>query len=229
MRIRVVLAVLVVAPALGCGGNVSFTVPKEKMQASLDECFPLNSGDLLEQKLPVQVTLRDPEILLTEGSDRFGLKVKVHSSSNGAASIPKAKIPAAKQTKESSSGSGFPKPPGAPSPPFRPAPPQVEKGPIDQLAKDIDGSITLSGEISFEPEESKFFLLHLTIDDVDLAELPDQLGEVVQKAAEKMLNSYLSKNAVYTLSAEDTQTKVAKRLLKSVSVKDGELTVVLGP
>ena len=51
----------------------------------------------------------------------------------------------------------------------------------------------------------------------------------IRQVAAQALKNYLSSQAVYTLSDEDSKSKAAKWLLNSVTIQDGEMLVVLGP
>lgn len=64
----------------GCGKGSLATISLERttIQAALAPYFPLSSDKLGEgEKKPIRITLSDPDVLLEEGSDRLGMRMKV--------------------------------------------------------------------------------------------------------------------------------------------------------
>jgi len=245
MLVRIFVTVVLLLPLVGCGGSITLDLTQAELQARVDEYFPINSDDYAEEDLPARVTLSDPELLLENGSDRVGLRVKVSvEKKEGAPDLPTP--PSAPPNAESDGPR--PTPPGPPPglkppgglPPTGPGTPEtppaspVESPPggakqLDPPPEKLDVTVAASGKIAYRAEEGAFYLLEPSIDEVPFQQLPSVLTEPVRKVTGQLLNKYLTENAIYTLSDEDTKTKAAKMLLKSVAVQDGKLKVELGP
>ena len=108
-----------------------------------------------------------------------------------------------------------------------PPPPEGFSPAISHIAP--SGSFSVWGKILYRPENASFYLIEPTFEDISLAALPDRFHEPTMKAVEQMLANYLRENSIYTLSDANSKTKTAKMVLKSLEVKDGTLSVELGP
>ena len=82
--------------------------------------------------------------------------------------------------------------------------------------------------IDYRADEASFYFLDPQLEPGGLKELPGPLITPARKAIEAMLAKYFAKNSVYTLSDDQTETKAAKMLLKSVVVRNGQLEIELG-
>jgi len=198
-RRRLLPGMLVLLCVVGCGGGSFDTISlsKDTLQTVIDQYFPMSSDKLADESAPVTVTLTEPEVLLEEGRDQLGLRIKVDA-----------------ETEESSDG---------------PSPPLPIRGRVrERVMQEFDGTVTVYADITYQQEEAAFYILNPSIEEVTLQLLPEPLVEPVHRVTERLLAKYLQENPVYRLSEDDVASRTAKRLLNSVTVKDGKLNLKLG-
>ena len=212
MTIKQLLSVTVaLSTFVGCSGDFSQTISisKDTIQGQVDGYFPMSTADMESVDLPVVVVISDGVVLMEEGSDQLGLEAKVRVDAPDV-DVPQPKTP--------------PRPPG-PGPPGLSPPTDP---PAQSPPKTINGTIAIFGEISYNANEGAFYFTNPQIKEMNFEQLPPQFETPAQKGAELLLGKYLSNNSVYTLSDEETGTRAAKSVLKSVTVKDGKLQVEIG-
>lgn len=73
------LLILLTLTVAGCARSLtlSFEIPKDEIQKSLEGKFPLETTSSDQGNTPFQLTLTDPVVLLEEGKDQIGLRVNV--------------------------------------------------------------------------------------------------------------------------------------------------------
>ncbi len=75
---RFVHAILVATICIGCQNaspSITISVNRHELQERLDQRFPISRKTVL-----IDVTLRDPEVILSEGSDRIGVALDLAGS-----------------------------------------------------------------------------------------------------------------------------------------------------
>jgi hypothetical protein len=196
-------AVLLIALG-GCSKGPATTISLDQptIQAKLAKAFPLSS-DKAGDKNPIRITLTDPQVVLEEGSDRLGLRMKVVVE-------PPAK-----------------KPP-LPEPPFGKPGDKLPR-PESVAANDVlEGTLSVRGAISYKPEEAAFYYQNLTIEKLQFPQLPASLEAPVRDLAEGLLAGHLQRHPIYTLTDTDLKSRAARSVLKSVAVKNGKLDIEIG-
>jgi len=107
--------------------------------------------------------------------------------------------------------------PAPPGPPFAPRP------------REIEGVISMTGELRFESEEGSFYFDEITVIDISGGAIPKQASSKLILLVERLVGGYLSKNPIYTLKEDELSTGVAKAFLKSFTVKTDSIHITLAP
>jgi len=92
----------------------------------------------------------------------------------------------------------------------------------------VRGSVDLSGNVRYAPEDGEFYLVKpeiekLTVEGISLSD-SERVDEVLTKA----LASFFKNRPIYTLKESDTKQAAARLILKNVAVDGGELILTLG-
>jgi len=202
-----VLFALACLPVVGCGENFSqrIAIPRPLIQKTVNGWFPLSTDSFSEVDLPVRVTLSDPIVIFNEASDQCGLEIKI------TAQLPRPDIP-----RLGSPAAELPASRG--DTPFNPDPAQ----------RVIEGKVAVLFGLEYDSSDGTFYCTNPNIRELSFDSLPDRFDEPVRRGTELLLKEYLSRNSVYTLRDDEMTTSAAKAVLKSVSVKNGELYVEIG-
>ena len=99
---------------------------------------------------------------------------------------------------------------------------------INENPEPLGGSIDLSGGVSYVSDGGHFFLIDPVVDNFSIQGLAENIKPKVNKAIEKSLSEYFSKNPIYTLKKADLKQAAAYAVLKNVSVEGKELVISLG-
>jgi len=99
---------------------------------------------------------------------------------------------------------------------------------ISSNKKIISGSVDFSGNLKYENENGEFFLQYLTIDKVEIDGIPEKYIEKTNAALKNALQFYYNKHPVYRLNDNDIKQVVAKALIKSITINDEKVIVILG-
>jgi len=194
-------AILLVAlGGCGRGSTTTISLDRETIQSAVAGFFPLSSdkpGD--GEKKPIRVTLSDPEVLLEDGAERMGLRMKIAVE----ASEEKGLLP---------DGPPIGKPPGPPLP----------------GRSVFEGTLVVHGEISYKPEEVSFYYQNPTVTQLTFPQLPPPLEIPVRNLAEAAMAKYLQVHPIHTLSDANLKSRAAKTVLKSIAVKNGKLDIEIG-
>lgn len=89
------------------------------------------------------------------------------------------------------------------------------------------GKTYITGTISYDPEKAAFFYKKPKIATLEIDKVPKKYIPKVKKIAEKLARKILEKKPVYKLKDDSLKQKLAKSMLKSVSVKDNVLLLEL--
>lgn len=207
------------------------SVTQSQLQSTVNGYFPIQCDEYMDEDSPVSVTLSDPVVLLEDGSDRMGLKVAISAEAN------QELRPVVSKVVKRKNAPALPGLPGALRLPGRNANPESSAEPdspehtglTNGSAASPRGTVTASGKISYRSDEGAFYILDAAVDEVQFQKSPPAaVDAAIRKIAGQVLNRYLTKNAVYTLSGEDSTSKTARLLLKSISIQNGEMKVELG-
>ena len=104
--------------------------------------------------------------------------------------------------------------------------PQVELSIAGQSA--VTGRALVEGQIRYAPDAGEFFLDAPKVVDVTIAGIPESTRPVVGDLIAKCGEAYFATTPVYRLKQTDFKQSLAKMLLKSVKVHDGQLQAVIG-
>ena len=95
------------------------------------------------------------------------------------------------------------------------------------LDKKVSGDIDFRGRIYYKPEKGAFYLKDFKITEIKVEESNFSDKEKIKPILSEILNSYLENHHVYKLDQRDFKQNIAKLLIKSVSVKGDNLSVLL--
>ena len=197
--------------AVGCGGSIELAIPPEKIQENIDSYFPFTIGEDDEDS-PAEIVLTEPQLILTENSDTVGFECAVQIAPKDQPPGPPAGAPP------------------IPSPPFG----DPAAGPQPPKPEPLRGMVGISGKLTYQAEEKAFYLGEAVVHRLDAKspqgeKMPERLDQQVRAAAGQALRKYLDEQAIYKLEGDSTGVKAAQMLLRSVTVRDGNLIVELGP
>lgn len=92
----------------------------------------------------------------------------------------------------------------------------------------VSGTVLLSGEVRFRPEDGSVFVDRCRVDCLEVAGLPSALtklvGEVVGIAARELLDD----RAVYRLREEDARLGALRSLVRDLGVRGGRIELSVG-
>ena len=100
---------------------------------------------------------------------------------------------------------------------------------IDVLAPGglkASGSAKIRGSLSYDDKSGEFFFKNPTVEEIEVTRLPEKYLPKVKEIAQLAADKTLSTRPFYTLKDDNIKHKLAKSMLKSVSVKDEKLLVV---
>ena len=89
------------------------------------------------------------------------------------------------------------------------------------------GRAKITGSLSYESETSEFFFNNPTIEKLEIDKVADKYIPKVKKIVQLIANKMLAIRPVYKLKDDNLKHKLAKAMLKSVSVKDKKLLLEL--
>jgi hypothetical protein len=92
----------------------------------------------------------------------------------------------------------------------------------------LSGRALVRGQVRYAPETGEFFLAMATVDDVVVEGLPDPARPIAQELIANIVEGYLAAMPLYRLSQNEFKQSLARLVLRSVSVRDGRLQLVLG-
>lgn len=217
MHVKLSTLPLVIVCCIGCGdASFQIEIPKSTLQSKTEEWFPISTKDS-DKQLPIEAVLSDPKILLEPGSDKIGFQLSIQVTPEGPLRKP------------ASSPAG-PAPPIGPGGPPLPGP--LGKQPVrqgnSQPSGTIDGVAIVHGGIRYESSDGKIYVDDATVTKLQFDNLPKELGGRVTKTVEAVMKKYLAENAVYQLDEKDMTSKLAKSVLKSITINDGALLIKVG-
>jgi len=90
------------------------------------------------------------------------------------------------------------------------------------------GNILMSANLAYDSDKGSFYLVDAEIEQFDIDGVSAAKAALITKATTKLLYFSLDRWPVYTLKQSDVKQNLAKILLKSVEVKEGNIEVKLG-
>jgi hypothetical protein len=92
----------------------------------------------------------------------------------------------------------------------------------------VTGKVAGEWQVRYEASEGALYFDDPTISKFDVNGLSSSTREIVARAAQPLLQGYLRRVPVYKLKKGDLKQELAQSMLKSVTVKNGKLVVVVG-
>jgi hypothetical protein len=92
----------------------------------------------------------------------------------------------------------------------------------------LAGQALVEGQIRYAPESGEFFFDSAKVVEMTIAGIPESARPVAEELIAKAGEAYLSSTPLYRLKQTDFKHSLARMLLKSVKVRDGQLQVVIG-
>jgi hypothetical protein len=104
--------------------------------------------------------------------------------------------------------------------------PQVEVSIAGQSA--LTGRALVEGQIRYAPDTGEFFFDAPRMVEVSVGGIPESMRQHAEDLIATCAEAYLTITPVYRLRQTDFKQSLARMLLKSVKVRDGQLQVVIG-
>lgn len=92
----------------------------------------------------------------------------------------------------------------------------------------LRGTLTLSGNVRYDENESAFYLDNPRLERVDIAGVPEKWSGKVRDASSRALSEYLNRAPLYRLRPTDVKKAVAKLVLRDVRVSEKRLILTMG-
>lgn len=92
----------------------------------------------------------------------------------------------------------------------------------------LSGRTEADGEISYNAETGELFLNNPKVTKLHVDGLPREYEGIARSLVGSVLEGYLAKMPIYKLDRSDTRQALAKIIVKSVKVEDGELVIEFG-
>ena len=94
--------------------------------------------------------------------------------------------------------------------------------------KNFHGNVEADGELQYKPENGELFVFNSRVHQLQIPELPDRYRGPVQEVVARAVKHYLSSVLIYQLKQDDFKHSLARLVLKSVRVEEGNLVVEIG-
>jgi|TARA_B110000908_G_C10246949_1_gene449408 hypothetical protein len=91
-----------------------------------------------------------------------------------------------------------------------------------------DGVVTIKGTLDYDPKKGAFYFKKPTIVSLVIDKMPKRLIPKVQKIAQIALSKAMAAYPVYKFKEGNLKHKLAKAVLKSLTVKNEKLILTLG-
>jgi hypothetical protein len=96
------------------------------------------------------------------------------------------------------------------------------------LGKKYSGQMEFDSAVQYRPEQGAFFLIDSRVRHFQLDDVPKAYQNMVRGLANETLKHYLDELPIYTLDENDFKESLAKLVLKSVVMKEGNLVLEIG-
>ena len=94
--------------------------------------------------------------------------------------------------------------------------------------KSLNGHLEADGGLAYQPDSGEFLFADGRMRTLEIDGLPKRYAGTIEDVADKLVRAYLSRIVMYRLKQDDFKHALAKLVLKSVAVADGEVVVVIG-
>ncbi|HEC18262.1 MAG TPA: DUF1439 domain-containing protein [Gammaproteobacteria bacterium] len=91
------------------------------------------------------------------------------------------------------------------------------------------GRATITGRIRYDNQQGAFYLDRPRLEELHIDKLPGQYQSQVRGLAQQALSDALSSKPVYRLNDQDLRQKLAKSMLKNVTIRHQTLLLELDP
>lgn len=92
----------------------------------------------------------------------------------------------------------------------------------------LKGTLKLDSALRYDPALGQILLTDPQLQDLTFDSMPDHLESVLQSLAGVVVRRHLTQIPIYRLKADDYRKSLARLVLKSVQVRDGEVIAVIG-
>jgi len=89
------------------------------------------------------------------------------------------------------------------------------------------GSVYIHGEIDYLPKKGEFFLKDSRVDNLVLQGIDQKIVRQIESMLELVARSSLNKFPIYRLNEEKIKHRLAKSLLKSIKIHEGQMEIEL--
>jgi len=96
------------------------------------------------------------------------------------------------------------------------------------LGKKYSGQMEFDAGVQYRPERGEFFLVDSRVRHFQLDDVPKAYQNMVRGLANETLKRYLDELPIYTLDENDFKESLAKLVLKSLVIKEGNLVLEIG-
>jgi len=96
------------------------------------------------------------------------------------------------------------------------------------LGKKYKGRAEIDGQIEYRPDKGEFFVVNPQVRRLHIDNVPQKYQEPIRDLANQAAVRFLADVPVYKLDQKNFKQSLAKLVLKSVLVEDGELVVEVG-
>ena len=99
---------------------------------------------------------------------------------------------------------------------------------ITGFEKTYTGSASMTTRVNYHPADYRFYLEEPELQTLEVASLPENYRETLREGINLIAGEFVDKVPVYKLTKNDTQTNLAKLLLKDVAIRKDKVVVTLG-
>lgn len=92
----------------------------------------------------------------------------------------------------------------------------------------LTGRALVEGQVRYAPDSGEFFFDAPKVVEVNVGGIPESVRQHAEDLIATCVEAYLTITPVYRLKQTDFKQSLARMLLKSVKVRDGQLQVVIG-
>lgn len=96
--------------------------------------------------------------------------------------------------------------------------------------KQQNGTLSVSGSIFYNKDKAAFFLKNPLIEDIKFNNnsLTSNVPNSIKDTISKIVNIYFQKHEIYKLKDDSLKSRIYKRTMKSIKVKDDKIELTLG-
>jgi hypothetical protein len=236
-----VVAVFAAALSSGCalaGDGIDITLTEDQLQRIVNAVFPLEGAGEA-----IAVTLSAPALTIPDGSDtiRFGLEIAVSvvlepgegplaeraeqrreegaEANQGAA--PEDRRGRARTKARSKAGAAAGAARGR-------AGEAVRERTADRDPTLLTGTVAVSSGVRYDNESGSLFLDGVTIEQLDIDQLPQRFNDPVMRASSAAISRALQQTPIYEVDDSSFTGRLIDTLLRDITIEDRTLKVTIG-